>query len=165
MSRITAAHAALAIAFGAAFALAAAWYFQLVVGLAPCPLCLDQRIPYYAGIPLALLAFGFATSGRIGPARALLAVLGLMMLVNVGIAVFHAGIEWHFWAGPTTCSGAPQITTGNLLSQLKGARVPRCDEAAWRLFGVSMAGWNALIALALAAISLLGATRSRNTTA
>lgn len=152
--------ASLLLVAGSVMALSAAWYFQLVVGLAPCPLCLDQRIAYYAAVPLGLIAFFLARSDRSGPARVLLALLGVAMLVNAGIAVYHAGIEWQFWTGPTACTGAPVATT-NVLSALKGARVPRCDEAAWRMFGLSMAGWNALIALALAAVGFAGATTGR----
>lgn len=152
--------APLLLVAGSALALAAAWYFQLVVGLAPCPLCLEQRLAYYAAIPLGLAAFAAARNRREGMARALLGLLGLAMLGNMGLAIYHAGVEWQFWAGPTTCTGAP-VMTGNVLSALKGAHVPRCDEAAWRLFGLSMAGWNALIALGLAMVSLAGATTGR----
>lgn len=155
------AQAALIVAVGAAVALIAAWYFQLVVGLAPCPLCLDQRIPYYVGIPVALIAFALATSRREGAARLVLWVLFILMLVNVGLASYHAGVEWRLWPGPTSCTGAPVATTGDILSAIKGARVPRCDEAAWRLFGLSMAGWNALLAMALAAVAVGGATSGR----
>lgn len=151
--------APLLVAAGSAFALAAAWFFQLVVGLAPCPLCLDQRIPYYIGLPLGLLAALLAVRGRPGVARGLLALLAVAMLVNVGLASYHAGVEWGFWPGPTSCTGAPVFSSGDILSQLKMARVPRCDEAAWRLFGISMAGWNALIAAALALVAAFGALR------
>ncbi|MFG1181313.1 disulfide bond formation protein B [Xanthobacter versatilis] len=152
--------AALLLVTGSALALAAAWYFQLVVGLAPCPLCLDQRLPYYAAIPLGLLAFAAARSGRTTLARVLLGVIGVAMVGNMGLAIFHAGVEWKFWSGPTACTGAP-VMAGNILSALKGARVPRCDEAAWRLFGISMAGWNALIAAGLAVVAFGGATTRR----
>ncbi|MEP9353033.1 disulfide bond formation protein B [Xanthobacter sp. KR7-65] len=152
--------AALLLVAGSAFALAAAWYFQLVVGLAPCPLCLEQRLAYYAAIPLGLIAFAAARSGRTALARAILAVLALAMLGNMGLAIYHAGVEWQLWTGPTACTGAPTVT-GNVLSALKGARVPRCDEAAWRLFGLSMAGWNALIAAGLAVVGAIGATTGR----
>jgi len=152
--------AALLLVTGSALALAAAWYFQLVVGLAPCPLCLDQRLPYYAAIPLGLLAFVAARTGRTTLARVLLGVIGLAMVGNTGLAIFHAGVEWKFWSGPTACTGAP-VMTGNVLSALKGARVPRCDEAAWRLFGVSMAGWNALIAAGMAVVAFGAATTGR----
>lgn len=152
--------ASLLLVAGSVLALSAAWYFQLVVGLAPCPLCLDQRIAYYVAIPLGLIAFYLLRSDRIAPARVLLGLLGLAMLANAGLAVYHAGIEWQFWTGPTACTGAP-VATSNILSALKGARVPRCDEAAWRMFGLSMAGWNALIALGLAAVGFAGATTGR----
>ncbi|MFG1377945.1 disulfide bond formation protein B [Xanthobacter autotrophicus] len=152
--------AALLLVTGSALALAAAWYFQLVVGLAPCPLCLDQRLPYYAAIPLGLLAFAAARTGRTKLARVLLGVIGLAMVGNMGLAIYHAGVEWQFWTGPTACTGAP-VMTGNVLSALKGARVPRCDEAAWRLLGVSMAGWNALIAAAMAVVAFGAATTGR----
>ncbi len=152
--------APLVIAAGSAFALAAAWFFQLVVGLAPCPLCLDQRIAYYIGVPLGLAAAGLAARGRPTLARGLLVALGLAMLANAGLATYHAGVEWGFWPGPTSCTGAPVFAPGDILSQLKQARVPRCDEAAWRLLGISMAGWNTLIAAALAAVAAAGATRT-----
>lgn len=148
--------ASLLVAAGAAFALAAAWYFQLVVGLVPCPLCLDQRLPYYAAVPVGLAAFAAARGGRTGLARGLLALLCLAMIWNAGLATYHAGIEWGFWPGPTTCTGTPALST-DILSSLRTAKVPRCDEAAWRLLGISMAGYNALIAAALAVVAFLGA--------
>ncbi|MFG1461542.1 disulfide bond formation protein B [Xanthobacter sp. DSM 24535] len=147
--------ACLAVAAGSAAALAAAWYFQLVVGLAPCPLCLDQRLPYYAAVPIGLVCAYAAHRGWAGIARAGLAILALLMLVDAGIAIFHAGVEWRFWQGPTTCTGTP-VVVSDILSALKTSHVPRCDEAAWRLMGISMAGWNALIALGLAGVALLG---------
>lgn len=154
--------ASLLVAAGAAFALAAAWYFQLVVGLAPCPLCLEQRIAYYVAVPVALLAFALA-SRHGGITRLILLVLGGLLLANAGLATYHAGIEWHWWPGPTACSGTPPAQIGgSILEALKTAHVPRCDEAPWRLLDLSMAGWNTLIALGLAAIAALGATVRRN---
>lgn len=146
---------ALVVALGAAFALASAWFFQLVVGLAPCPLCLDQRLPYYAAVPIGLL---LALVGRSRPevARLGLWLLAALMAVDAGIAIYHAGVEWRFWVGPTACTGTAPPVVSDIMSALKSTRVPRCDEAAWRLFGVSMAGWNALLALGLAGIALLG---------
>lgn len=150
------ANASLIVVAGAVFALAAAWYFQLVMGLVPCPLCLDQRIPYYAAVPVGLAAFVAARSGRTGAARSLLVLLFLALAWNAGLATYHAGIEWGFWPGPTTCTGTPALST-DILSSLRTAKVPRCDEAAWRLFGISMAGYNALIAAGLAVVAALGA--------
>lgn len=149
--------ACLLVMLGAVFALASAWYFQLVVGLAPCPLCLTQRIPYYVGAPLALAGLLLAGFRQDMLARLVLAVLALLMLANAGIATYHAGVEWHLWQGPTACAAAPPMVVNDIMAALQKTHVPRCDEAPWRLFGLSMAGWNAFIALALAGIAALGA--------
>lgn len=153
--------AALVVTLGAAFALAGAWFFQLVVGLAPCPLCLDQRVPYYIALPLGLITLAVLASGHFRVGRVLLAVLALLMLGNFALAVFHAGVEWRFWPGPTSCTGAPVMVTGNILAAIKGANVPRCDEAAWRMLGLSMAGWNAILAALLAIIAGRAAATGR----
>jgi disulfide bond formation protein DsbB len=151
--------AALVIAVGGLATILGAWYFQLVLGLQPCPLCLQQRWPYYAGIPLALLIA--AAAGRGMSRRVLvagLAVLVLVLLVGAGLGVYHSGVEWKWWAGPADCSGAGFSggSAGTLLQQMQTVRVVRCDEAPWRFLGLSLAGWNVLIALALAAIGAAG---------
>ena len=158
--RSPAALAALAVALGGLATILGAWFFQLVVGLPPCPLCLEQRIPYYVAIPLAGLVVVAAM--RRGP-RALviggLALLAVVMLVSSGLAAYHAGIEWKWWVGPQDCSGplTPSATPSDLLQQLGQTRVVRCDEAAWRFLGLSLAGWNVLISLALAGVAAWGA--------
>ncbi len=156
--RATQIAAGLIVAVAAAGTLAGAWYFQLVVGLAPCPLCLEQRLPYYAGVPLALLAVGLAAAGKGNHARMALSLTAMLMALAACLAIYHAGVEWGFWQGPTACSGAgPALSTGNMLDSLQGARVARCDEAPWRLFGLSLAGYNAFIAMALTLVALRGA--------
>lgn len=140
--------AAFLIAIVSAATLAGAWFFQLVVGLSPCPLCLDQRIPYYIAVPLAIVVALIADRKSI--ARAGFLALALVLAIGCALAIYHAGIEWKFWPGPQDCSGAVvQLNSGSLLDQMNQTRVIRCDEAAWRLFGISLAGYNALIALAL----------------
>ena len=83
------------------------------------------------------------------------------MLVSAALGAYHAGVEWHWWPGPTDCSGPMTDFTANgpLLNQLQSIRVVRCDEAAWRFLGLSLAGYNVLISLALAAIAALGLAR------
>jgi hypothetical protein len=74
--------------------------------------------------------------------------LALLMAYNAGLGAYHAGIEWKFWPGPAECSGtgADFKASGSLLSQLQhGISVVRCDQAAWRLFGISLPGWNVLV--------------------
>ena len=153
--------AALAIAAIAAATIGGAWYFQLVLGLTPCPLCLDQRVLYYVVIPLALLLAAIARDpGRANHVRAGFHVLAFLFVIAAAIGVYHAGIEWKFWAGPAACTGATLAPSGDILSSLKEpVRVVPCDEASWRLFGISLAGYNALIAGALALFALAVARR------
>jgi disulfide bond formation protein DsbB len=154
-----AAAAALAIFALSALTLAGAWFFQLVLKLPPCPLCLQQRIPYHIVIPLSLLMV-IAALAR-APQK-LLTVGFLVILVAVlcgaALGAYHAGVEWHWWPGPTDCSGpvTDLKAGGALLNQLQSINVVRCDEAAWRLFGLSLAGYNVLISLVLAAIAGFG---------
>lgn len=148
------------IAAVSAATLMGAWYFQLVVGLSPCPLCLDQRIPYYLAVPIALVTALVAE--RISIARSGFYLLAFVLAVGCVIAVYHAGVEWKFWQGPTDCSGAVvSLNSGSILDQMNQTRVIRCDEAAWTLFGISLAGYNALIAGGLALFALKTALRGK----
>jgi disulfide bond formation protein DsbB len=151
--------AALAIAAVAAATLAGAWFFQLVLDIRPCPLCLEQRYAYYLAVPLGLLV-AFAASRR-APRPALLAgfaVLLLAALANAWLGGYHAGVEWQFWQGPTDCSGpvADLGSAGTLLQRLDTEKVVRCDEVQWRFLGLSLAGYNVLISLAMAAMAVWG---------
>ena len=154
--------AALAIAAIAAATLAGAWFFQLVLDIRPCPLCLEQRYAYYLALPLAAL-LALAAS-RDAPRAALvagLAILALAALGNAGLGAYHAGVEWGFWKGPTECTG-PVVDlgrAGNLLARLDSVKVIRCDEVQWRFLGLSLAGYNVLISLAMAAIAAWGIVR------
>src|ERR1044072_8773827 len=155
----TAVSAALIVPLVGAAAIGGAWFFEFVLHYQPCPLCLEQRVPYYIGIPLALIV---AFAAWRGAPRALviggLVVLAGLMLWDAYIAVFHAGVEWKFWPGPTECSGAATLgPAGGLLDRLKDIIVVRCDEAAWRFLGISLAGYNAVIAAALAVVAMNGA--------
>jgi disulfide bond formation protein DsbB len=144
--------------------------FQHLGGYVPCKLCLEQRLPYYVGIPLMALAWLAAVSrAPTWIPRALLGLGGLLMLYGFYLGAYHAGVEWGWWPGPTDCSGAPATpgAMGDFLSQLQTTHVVSCTEAAWRFLGLSLAGWNALISLALAAVafaSLLGRPEPREAT-
>jgi disulfide bond formation protein DsbB len=152
--------AAVLVAAGGAATILGAYFFQYVLKLPPCPLCLDQRVAYYVSIPLAVvLAFAAARQAPRPLLAAGFAVIALAMLFNAGLALFHAGVEWKWWPGPRECSGPINDlgAGGDLLSQLQTVSVVRCDEAAWRFLGLSLAGYNVLISLALAAIAVWGA--------
>jgi disulfide bond formation protein DsbB len=142
------------IALLSALALAGALGIEYIGRIPPCPLCLDQRIAYYAAVPLGLVAFALAP-GRRQLSRSVLAVLAIAFVLNAGLGVFHSGVEWGWWPGPETCSGAGSIATSpdELLKSLSKTRVVRCDEAALRIFGLSLAGYSALLSGLLAALA------------
>jgi disulfide bond formation protein DsbB len=157
--------AALAIAVIAALTLAGAWFFQLVLDIRPCPLCLEQRYAYYLAVPLgALVAWAAARRAPRGVLVAGLALLAVAALGNAYLGGYHAGVEWGFWQGPTECSG-PVLDlgkAGSLLDNLDKVKVIRCDEVQWRFLGLSLAGYNVLISLAMAALAVWGIARSKH---
>ena len=154
--------AALAIAGIAAATLAGAWFFELVLDIRPCPLCLEQRYAYYLAIPLgALVAFAAAKDAPRAVVLAGLGLLALAALGNAGLGAYHAGVEWHFWQGPTDCTGTigDLGSAGSLLERLDTVKVIRCDEVQWRFLGLSLAGYNVLTSLLMATIALWGIGR------
>ena len=153
----------LAILVIAAATIAGAWFFQLVLEILPCPMCLEQRYAYYFTIPFAVLVALAAAKGA--PRSMVLAGLAVLALVALGNAVFggyHAGVEWGFWPGPTDCTGSgfDPGKAGSLLENLDKVKVIRCDEVQFRFLGISLAGYNALISLLMAAIAGWGMARS-----
>lgn len=155
-------------ALGASLALLAiAHAFETFGGLAPCTLCLRQREVYWVAAGVALA--GYLTVRLKGGERwkwAFNGALALIFAVGVGVAVYHAGAEWKWWPGPTACaSTGGGVSVGDLANLLEGAKIkpPACDEAAWVFLGLSMAGWNALISLSLAALSVMAMVRERKT--
>jgi len=152
---------ALFLAVAMAAVVGGALAFQYIGGYLPCKLCYEQRIPYYVGAPLMLLAF-LASLLR-APAwavRGVLAIGGLLMLYGLYLAVYHSGVEWAWWPGPTDCTdvAGPVDTGGNgVLDALDKFVPPSCDKAALRILGLSMAGWNAIASLILAIVALCGA--------
>lgn len=154
---------ALALLLSTAIILAALG-FEHFGGYPPCPLCLMQRYAYYAAIPLLFAALALDTAEFHAAARLIFLVVGLMFLVSVGLAIYHAGAEWKFWPGPSTCAApsAPISThAGGLLKDLERTRVIRCDEAPWQLLGLSFAGWNAVLSLLLSAVSIRAGISAR----
>jgi disulfide bond formation protein DsbB len=162
MARPSGRLAALLILLVAAATVGGALASQHVFGLVPCKLCLLQRWPYYLGIPLAAATMLPRSGG--GASRAGLGLLAIVFLVSAGLGAYHAGVEWGWFLGPSDCgggAGAPVPGVGDLLRSLDRIRVVSCTEAAWRLLGLSLAGWNALVSLALAALAGDAALRPR----
>jgi disulfide bond formation protein DsbB len=148
---------------GAALFLAAAVIlgalgFEYIGGYAPCPLCLEQRYAYYAAIPLLFVAMALvAEMPRL--AGLLFFAVALVFLANAGLGVYHAGAEWKLWPGPDTCAGGQGLPTSatDLLKAAEEAVVIRCDEAAVRIAGLSLAGWNVVASLLVFAAALRAA--------
>lgn len=149
--------AAVAVAVAAAATVGGALFIEHGLGVRPCDLCLTQRIPYYAGVPIALAVAwfgGFASRRRVAVAG--LVLLGLLFAGGAGLGAYHAGVEWGWWPGPSGCTGAiaRPAGMGDFLRQLKTVRVVRCDEVSFRILGLSLAAWNAVISSALAGFAV-----------
>jgi disulfide bond formation protein DsbB len=161
LSGTSARQIALAVLIAAAFVIVAAWGFE-AVGYSPCELCLKERKPYYAAIPLAALVVWLA-SGRGRPALALAGFVGLMLIFTASslFGIYHTGVEWGWFSGPTECTGTytPAEDVNAFLQQLEKAQVVRCDAPALHILGLSLAAWNAIISAGLAGLAVLGARR------
>ena len=158
--------AAIVIAIVGLMTMAGFFYFQYVLGYQPCPLCLEQRYAFYVSVPLAamiLLRLSIGFSRKV-ITLAFLAI-ALAMLWNAGLGTDHSGVAWRWWPGPTECSGAiPNFSAGGpLLDLINKTRVVRCDEAAWRFLGLSLAGYNVLVSLFLAGVAAWGAAAAWRT--
>ena len=139
MSLLTRANA-LALAVPSAL-MAGALGSQLIGGLYPCEMCHWQRWPHYAAIVIATLAFVLKPPMR----NVAVALAALAILTSGAIGVFHAGVEYGLWPGITTCS---TTAAGHSLEDIMNAPLVRCDVAQWTLFGISLAGFNALFSIA-----------------
>jgi len=139
--------------------IAAAWGFQLIGGYVPCKLCLEQRVPYYAGLPIAAVALFLILRGRAALAMLALLAVTAIFAYGAGLGIYQAGAEWQFWAGPNDCGGgsAAPDSAANMLQALQTTRVVSCTEASWRMFGLSFAGWNAVASAGLASLALVAA--------
>ena len=137
--------------------------FEHLGGYIPCALCLEQRVPYYLGIPVAF--FAMLGSYYRWPQfflRGLFAITALLVLWSLVLAAYHSGVEWAWWVGPSECAATGSSTTApmsadNLLGQLKFSKPPACDEAAGRFLGISFAGWNVVVSAILATLAFRAA--------
>lgn len=134
--------------------------FQHIGGYMPCKLCLEQRIPYYIGIPVMAFALVSSMLKLPPPITRLLLLAGAGLMVwSVWMGVFHSGVEWGWWAGPTDCGAVTYQGGGSLLDQLETVVPPSCDQAAGRFLGLSFAGWNVVASLVLALVAAGAAFR------
>ena len=155
----------LAAAAGSILLLGGAYWFQYVVGLAPCDMCLWQRYPHMLAILFGLITIPLLVEPKVALVFGLIAVLALF--ATAGIGVFHAGVEQHWWQGPQACSGRVPagLSAEELKKWLMSARMVRCDEIPWQMWNISMAGWNAILSGTLAIVlsgSVLNHVRARS---
>lgn len=155
---------ALLLALACVAIVSTAWGFELIGGFVPCRMCLEQRIPYYVGAPLALLAFA-ADRVRL-PAllpRLMLIALAALFAWGLWVGAYQAGAEWGWWHGPADCSGTrldAMPSAGDLLANLDKVKAIDCTKPQIRILGLSFAGWNVLTSLGLIAVTLFAALRA-----
>jgi disulfide bond formation protein DsbB len=152
-----------------ATALAAAFVSQYAYGLQPCVLCVYQRIPYGIVIALGILGLWFNRhpSGRAAPV--FMGLIALTFLADAVIAFYHTGVERHWWKSFLEGCAVPNIE-GNItdvLAQIEATPPVRCDQIPWTdpVIGLSMANYNVIVCLVLAAVALYATTLSRRTPA
>ena len=159
-----------AFALAASLALlGAAHAFERFGGLAPCNLCLKQREVYWGAVAIALLATLWAVISRASRGTPRVASFLLFAVFTTGAitAAYHAGGEMKWWELPALCAGGGggadlEALTSLALGVGEPQRVVMCDAVTWRFLGLSMAGWNALISVALAGFSLIAAKRPKD---
>jgi disulfide bond formation protein DsbB len=141
-------------------AIGTALIFQYAFGYAPCALCLWERWPYYLGVPVAALLVALSGFSSRNVLLFGFVLLALLFAINTGLGTYHAGVEWGFWPGPTSCSsGGGALASGNLIGSLQNSHIVPCDRASWRFLGLSFAGWNAVVSLALLLMAVCGGLR------
>jgi len=152
LSRFDGRLVSLLLIFGSAGMLAGALFFQEFMNLPPCVLCKYQRIPYIATIILSALAFASPHKLQIS----FLALSAAALVVNAGIAGFHVGVENAWWEGTSECGKSfPTDSIEALREAILAAPVVRCTDVAWSMFGISMAGYNMMIALGMGIFTFL----------
>src|SRR5262245_61583228 len=133
-----------ALASGAMLA-AARFYFQGFLGLAPCALCLQQRQWHWAVLAVSLLMLAVLRF-RPGLGRWAAALIGLVLVGSAGMGAYHVGVEQHWITAQCEAGdlGGLSFDPNAVLT------APSCDQIAWSLLGISVAGYNAIISALLA---------------
>lgn len=142
-------------------AILGAWGSQLFGGLVPCELCLEQRMSYYWGLPILLAVL--VTWNRLPLMVWYIAMLAVAAIFAWGVFMgsYHAGVEWGLWPGPTACTGVGGDFSFDALSDLNSAHVIGCDVVQFRFLGISLAGYNALVSLAVTVLVLFSIASQR----
>lgn len=148
---------ALLAALGSAALLLGALFFQYVLGMPPCQLCIWQRWPHLVAVVLGAILW-------LVPAPVLALLGAVAAATSGGIGFYHTGVERGWFEGPTACSGSvdfANLTAAELLDRVMAAPVVRCDEVPWEMLGLSMASWNAVLSFVLAGMWLMALRQRR----
>ncbi len=133
-------------------------FSQYVQGFEPCELCLRERWPWYVTIALGM-------AGAIAPSRWIVALIGATMLISAGLGVHHAGVEQHWWEGPSACTGG-NMGAGSVeelrAMMMRQTQIVQCDHVSWTFLGLSMATYNAIVSLVAGGAAIVLFVRSRN---
>lgn len=142
------------------FTILAAWGFEYIGGYVPCDLCLGQRLPYYIGLPLLAVTIGLWRTIPVPLRIGLTLVVAAIFAWGTYLGGFHSGVEWGFWPGPDHCTGTGEGLNFSDLSNINAAKVVPCDEPQFRMFGLSFAGYNAIIS-AIVTVMLLWSAKGQ----
>jgi Disulfide bond formation protein DsbB len=150
------------LAAGAAFllglvAILSALASEYIGGLVPCELCLEQRLAYYWGLPVLALVLLLWNRLPLAAWYVAIAVVAALFVWGAYLGGYHAGVEWGFWPGPTSCTGVGQAVGFDALSDLNSARIVACDAVQFRFLGISLAGYNALVSAAIVVLMAVAA--------
>ena len=144
------------------FTILGAWGFELIGGYVPCELCQVQRLPYYIGLPILVLIIGFWSKIPVKFRIILTLIVAALFAWGAYMGIYHAGVEWGFWAGPTSCASDVSGLSFNNLSDLSNSQVVPCDKPQFRMFGLSFAGYNAIISTIISLILIWSAKGQYN---
>ncbi|MGJ8528904.1 disulfide bond formation protein B [Maritalea sp.] len=135
--------------------IAGAYGFQYIGGYIPCDLCYEQRNPYYIAIPLLLISIFLWDRLSSNALTILLGIVALIFAYGTWMAAYHSGVEWGWWPGPDTCTGVGAgIADFADLQNINDTVVIPCDQAQVRFFGLSFAGYNAIVSTIVTAATL-----------
>lgn len=135
------------------FTILGALSFEHLGGYQPCELCYAQRTPYYIGLPILAVVISFWRAIPVLPRIAVTLIVAAIFLWSTYLGAFHAGVEWKFWPGPTSCTGSGLGALNfSDLSSANEVQVVPCDVPTWHFLGLTFAGYNALISLLISGL-------------
>tara|TARA_B100000424_G_scaffold175931_1_gene135874 strand:+ start:35 stop:517 length:483 start_codon:yes stop_codon:yes gene_type:complete len=122
--------------------LISAFYLEYFHGALPCDLCITQRWFHSAIIAYSFIIILFVKKILISKKLLMLGVT-ILWLASSLAGLYHFGIEMNFWTGPDGCSSNIDFSKDTLTYLLNKSPI-KCDEVMFKIFGLSLAGWNSV---------------------